>query len=82
MPNMEELISNISAEITKNDGDIWMSKINLDYGQAKLSNEADKHCVFSIIGGGFTGLYRFKKGFHGLSDIPTIFQKHIHRTGN
>ena len=79
MPNMEELISQISAKITQNNGEIWMSKIDLDYayGQAKLSAEASRHCVFSIIGGDFTGHYRFKKGFYGLSDIPTVFQEHI-----
>ena len=79
MPNMEELISQISAKITQNDGEIWMSKIDLDYayGQAKLSAEASRHCVFSIIGGEFTGHYRFKKGFYGLADIPTVFQEHI-----
>ena len=56
-----------------------MSKIDLDYayGQAKLSKEAAKHCVFSIIGGNFTAHYRFKKGFYGLADIPTVFQEHI-----
>ena len=55
-----------------------MSKIDLDYayGQAKLSKEAAKHCVFSIIGGDFTGHYRFKEGFYGLSDIPTVCQEH------
>ena len=60
---MEELISKISAEITKGNGEIWMSKIDLDYayGRTKLSNEAAKHCVFSIIGGDFTGHYRSKK---------------------
>ena len=79
MPKMEELISKISAEITKNNGEIWMSKIDLDYayGQVTLSKEASKHCVFSIIGGDFTGHCRFKKGFYGLSDIPTVFQEHI-----
>ena len=63
MPNMEELISQISAKITQNNGEIWMSKIDLDYayGQAKLSAEASRHCVVSIIGGDFTGHYRFKK---------------------
>ena len=56
-----------------------MSKIELDYAyeQAKLSKEAAKHCVFSVIGGNFTGHCRFKKGFYGLSDIPTVFQEHI-----
>ena len=79
MPNMEELISQISAKITQSDGEIWMSKIDLDYayGQAKLSAEASRHCVFSIIGGDFNGHYRFKKGFYGLADIPTVFQEHI-----
>ena len=76
---MEELISKTSAEITKSDGDIWMSKIALDYayGQAKVSEEAAKHRVFSIIRGDFTGHYRFRKGFYGLSDIPMVFQEHI-----
>ena len=56
-----------------------MSKIDLDYayGHAKLSAEASRHCVFSIIGGDFTGHYRFEKGFYGLSDIPTVFQEQI-----
>ena len=56
-----------------------MSMIDLDYayGQAKLTAEAAKHCVFYIIGGDFTGHNRFKKGFYGLSDILTVFQEHI-----
>ena len=79
MPNMEELISQISAKITQNNGEILMSKIDSDfaYGQAKLSAEASRHCVFFIIGGDFTGHYRFKKGFNSLSDIPTVFQEQI-----
>ena len=79
MPNMEELLSKKSAEVTKNNGDIWMSKIDLHYayGQAKLSKEAAKHCVFSKIGGDFTGHYRFKKGFYELPDISTVFQERI-----
>ena len=56
-----------------------MSKIDLDYayGQAILSKEAAKHCVFSIIGGDFTRFYQFEKSFYGLSDYPTVFQEHI-----
>ena len=55
------------------------AKIDLDYayGQAKLSLEASRHCVLSMIAGDFTGHYRFKKSFHGLSDIPILFQEHI-----
>ena len=81
MPNMKELISQISAKLTQSDGEIWMSKIDLNYayGQAKLSAEASRYCVFSIIGGEFTGHYRFKKCFYGLADIPTVFQEHIDR---
>ena len=69
MPNMEELIRKISAEITKSSGKILIEKIDLDYayGQDKLSKEAAKHCVFSIISGDVTGHYRFKKGF--LRDV-------------
>ena len=67
------------AKITESDGESWMSKIDLDYayGQAKLSKEASKQCVFSINAGTFTGHYRSKKGFYGLSDIPTVFREHI-----
>ena len=59
MPIMEELISKYSTNITKNGGELWMSKIDLNYayGQAKLSREASKLCVFVIIGGDFTGHY-------------------------
>ena len=47
MPNMEELISKISAKITNGEGEIWMSKIDLDYAysQARLSKEAARHCL-------------------------------------
>ena len=77
--HMEELGSKVPANFTKNEGEIWMSKIDQDYayGQAKSSEEASKHCVFSIVGGHFTGQYISKKGFYGLSDIPTVFQEHI-----
>ena len=78
MPNMEELISKISAEITRSSGEIWMSKIDLDYayGQAKLTVEAAKHCVFD----NWRQFHRplpIEKGFYGLSDIPTVFQEHV-----
>ena len=37
-------------------------------------------CIFTVTGGDFTGNYRFVKGFHGLADIPAIFQKRIDTT--
>ena len=79
MSNMDELISKISAKITNGDGEIWLSKIDMDYAyrQAKLSKEASKHYVFSLFGGDFAARYQFKKGFCGLANIPTVFQEHV-----
>ena len=45
----------------------------------KLSEETSRQCVFALTGGKFSGYYRFKKGFYGLADIPTIFQEKIDR---
>ena len=83
MPNMEELLNQISVEITRDrTKELNISKIDLDYayGQMKLSKETRRQCVFAITGGKFSGYYRFKKGFYGLADIPTIFQEKIDRT--
>ena len=83
MPNMEELLNQISVEITKDrTKKLMMSKIDLDYayGQMMLSEEPSRQCVFAITGANFSGYYRFKKGFYGLADIPTIFQEKIDRT--
>ena len=83
MPNMEELLNQISVEITRDrTKELMMSNIDLDYayGQMKFSKETSRHCVFAITGGKFSGYYRFKKGFYGLADIPTIFQEKIDRT--
>ena len=83
MPNMEELLNQISVEITRDRTvKLFISKIDLDYayGQMRLSEETSRHCVFALTGGKFSGYYRFKKGFYGLADIPTIFQEKIDRT--
>ena len=67
MLNMEELLNQISVEIT---GDrtlqLFMSKIDLDYAydQMKLSEETSRQCVFALTGGKFSGYYQFKKGFY------------------
>ena len=60
---------------------LFMSKIDLDYayGQMKLSEETSRQFVFALIGGNFSGYYRFKKGF---TDLPTHpqYSKKIDRT--
>ena len=85
MPNMEELLNQISAEISRKPTEpLWLSKVDLDYayGQMKLAEETSKHCNFAITGEKLNGYYRFKRGFYGLADIPTIFQEKIDRTLN
>ena len=83
MPNMEELLNQISVDITKaRTKELWISKIDLVYahGQMMLSKETSRQCVFANIGGNFSGYYRFKEGFYGLANIPTTFQEKIDRT--
>ena len=83
MPNMEDLLNQISVEITRDrTTQLFLSKIDLEYayGQMKLSEETSRQCVLALTGGNFSGYYRFKKGFYGLANIPTIFQEEIDRT--
>ena len=83
MPNMEKLLNQISVEYSRDRTlQLFISKIDLDYayGQMKLSEETSRQCVFALSGGKFSGYYRFKKGFYGLADIPTVFQEKIDRT--
>ena len=78
MPNMEELLNQISVEISRDRTlQLFMSNIDLDYAyrQMKLSGETSRQCVFAITGAKFSGYYRFNKGFYGLADIPTIFRE-------
>ena len=68
MPNMEELLNQISVEITKDrTKKLMISKIDLDYayGQMMLSEETSRQCVFAITGGGETSapITDSKKGF-------------------
>ena len=39
-----------------------------------------KHCNFSIVCGEFTGTYRFKTGFYGLTDVAKELQKAMDNT--
>ena len=83
MPKLEELLNQISVEITRDRTlQLLISEIDSEYayGQMKLSKETSRQCVFAITGAKFSGYYRFKKGFYGLADIPTSFQEKIDRT--
>ena len=83
MPYMEELLNQMSAELSRNDHDpIWISVIDLDnaYGLMKLEPETSKLCNFAVTDENMNGYYRFLKGFYGSADIPTSFQEKIDRT--
>ena len=80
MPNMEKHLNQIPVTITLDRTvQLFMSKIDLDYayGQMKLLEKTSRHFVFAITGWKLGGFYRFKKGFYGLPDIPTIFQEKL-----
>ena len=60
MPNVEELLNQISNELSRNDHDsIWISVIDLDYayGQMKLALETSKHCNFAVTSENMNGYY-------------------------
>ena len=83
MPNMEELISRISRQISAGeDGENPETKLDFAYayGQIKLNEKTRNLCIFTVTDGEFTVYYRFLKGFYGLTDIPTIFQERIDKT--
>ena len=83
MPNMEELLNQITVEITRDRTvQLFLSKIDLDYayGQMQLSQETSRQCVFTLTGGNFSGHYTLKNRFYVLADILTIFQEKIDRT--
>ena len=82
MPNKEELLNQISIEITLVRTAQLFISIDLDYvyGQMKLSKETSRQCVFANIGAKFSVYYQIKKGFYGLADIRTVFQEKIDQT--
>ena len=83
MPNKDELLNQISTELSKNDTNpIWISVVDLEYayGQMKLAPETSKHSNFALTGEEINGYYRFRKGFYRPADIPTTFQEKVGRT--
>ena len=78
MPNLEELLGQVTLSITKDESmPLYISTIDLEYafGQISLHPETRKHCNIAIIGGEATGYYQFKKEFYGLSDMSTLEHK-------
>ena len=78
MPNVEHLIDIVAEQIDNQDGEKpWYtsSDMRYAYGQVPLDKETAKHCNFQRIAGKATGTYRFTTGFHGLTVMPTEFQK-------
>ena len=64
MTNMEELLNQISTELTRGQNErLWISKIELEYayGQMNLSEETSRQYNSPKTGGNVNGYYRFKK---------------------
>ena len=83
MPNLEELLGQVSLSVTKDETlPLYTSTFYPEYtfGQVKLHPGTRKHCNIAIIGGEATGYYQLKKGFNGLSDMKTKFQEKIDKT--
>ena len=82
MPILAELVDQISIKISFTKIKLlFISTMDLKYafGQIKRHSETTKPCVAAIVGGTSTGLYRFKKGFYGLADMPVVFLPKIDR---
>ena len=65
MPNVEELLNQMSVEITRDRTALLLiSKIDLDYayGQKKLPKETSRQCVIAITTAKFSGYFQYKKG--------------------
>ena len=65
MANMEELLNQMSVEITRDrTAQLFISKMDLDYayGQMKISKGTSRQCVFAITVAKFSGYFQFKKG--------------------
>ena len=85
MPIMEELLNQISVEISRDRTlQLFISKIDLDYayGQIKLSEETSRQCLFATIGGKFSGYYRFKKSFTVSPIYSQYFKKQLTEHSN
>ena len=64
MPNLEELLGQVSLSITKDENlPLYISTIDLEYAFGQIKLHTRKHCNIAIIGGEATRYYQLKKGF-------------------
>ena len=78
MPYIEKLMDIVGQTISeRKQADVFFSTMDLiyAYGQLPLSETSSKHCNFSLVGGRYTGSYRFKTGFYVLATMPAKFQR-------
>ena len=81
--NLLEFLDSAAQIITsKSVCTVWFTSLDLKYAfsQLPLDESVSKHCNFSIVCGEFTGTYRFKTGFNGLTNTPKEIQKAMDNT--
>ena len=78
MTNLDDLMCSLAETITSDrPGRVWFTSVDLKYAfeQVLLNPSLAKHCIFAIVGGKASGIYRFLTGFYGLTVMPTEFQR-------
>ena len=78
MPNMEELLNQILVELSRDRTlQLFISKktLRLRIRPDEIIRRNKSTMRIRNNRGKFSGYYRFKKGFYGLADIPTIIQE-------
>ena len=74
MPNINDLVDNVAAQIAKDSvGEVWLTNLDLKnaYSELALDRFTSNQCNFIIVGGDITGTYQF---LTGLGDMPNEFQ--------
>ena len=77
MLNIEERMATVGQTISeRKPGDVYFSTMDLTYayGQLPLSPKRSVQCIFLLVGGKSTGMYRFRTEFYGLTTMPAEFQ--------
>ena len=80
MPNIDSLIHTISQTLsTAPQETAYFTTLDLQYAYSQLNLHSDtaRHRNFNLVSGDMTGIYCFKTGFYGLTDMPAEFQKEI-----